>query len=97
MTYERIVNGFAKYVRDCHGIYSDWYVGITNDVERRMFGEHGVDRAVDAWIYDTAHNSVVARQVEQYFINSGMKGGSGGGDNTANVVYAYQMNNRTKP
>jgi len=97
MTHEQIIADFAKYVRACSGMFSYWYVGITNDVDRRMFGEHGVNKETDSWIYRTAQSSLAARQVEQYFINSGMNGGSGGGDNTAKIVYAYRMSRNTNP
>ena len=26
--------------------YSDFYIGITNDVDRRLFGEHNVDKNI---------------------------------------------------
>ena len=31
--------------------YSDFYIGITNDVDRRLFGEHNVDKNHSWWIY----------------------------------------------
>ena len=49
--------------------YSDFYVGITNDIERRLFTEHNVDKKNNWWIYRTATNKTVAQSVEEYFLN----------------------------
>lgn len=71
--------------------YSDFYVGITNDVERRMFQEHHVSKDNSWWIYRTAINSDVARKVEQHYLDKGMRGGNGGGDDSSTVVYCYAV------
>ena len=54
--------------------YSDFYIGITNDIERRLFGEHNV---------------------EEYFLEQGMKGDTGGGNNGTVYVYCYEITNNT--
>jgi hypothetical protein len=68
---------------------SGWYVGITSDVEQRLFTEHKVNKQNGTWAYATADTSAIARQVEQAYIKAGCKGGPGGGDATSRVVYAY--------
>ena len=71
--------------------YSDFYIGITNDVQRRMFDEHNVRRENSWWIYRTADSSEIARDVEKYFIDKGMRGGDGGGDDSSTIVYCYAV------
>lgn len=71
--------------------YSDFYIGITNNVERRLFKEHNVLKESMWWIYRTADNSDTARRVENYFLGKGMRGDNGGGDNTSNIVYCYAV------
>mgnify|MGYP003314251390 CR=1 FL=1 len=44
--------------------YSDFYIGITNNVDRRLFGEHNVDREHSWWIYRTAIDKAAAQVVE---------------------------------
>ena len=75
--------------------YSDFYIGITNDVERRLFTEHKVDRDNGWWIYGPANNSTIAREVEQYYQAKGMRGFSGGGVSDSNIVYCYVVTDRT--
>lgn len=59
--------------------YSSWTIGITNDPERRR-GEHNNDgKSTSACRHWEADSESVARNVEQYFLNKGMKGGGGGG------------------
>ena len=61
--------------------YSEWYVGITDNPEERLFDEHGVDRGQPWWIYEECFNATSARRVEDYFINTlETDGGGGGGD-----------------
>lgn len=76
--------------------YSDFYVGITNDIERRLFVEHNVDKKSNWWIYRTATNKTAAQSVEEYFLNKGMKGDTGGGTDDSIYVYCYEITNLTK-
>lgn len=55
--------------------YSAWTIGITEDPERRR-GEHGNPSAWHQWQADTEG---IARRVEKYFLDKGMKGDTGGG------------------
>lgn len=75
--------------------YSDFYIGITNDVERRMFTEHNVAKEKSWWIYRTATNSEIAHDVEDYFLKKGMRGGSEGGNEESNIVYCYAVSPTT--
>ena len=67
--------------------YSNFYVGITNDVERRLFNEHNVSKQRGWWIYRAADSKAIAQEVEEYFLDKGMEGDTGGG--TEDSVYVY--------
>ena len=44
MTKDAIINDIEKHLSNSvKQYYSDFYVGITNNVERRLFEEHNVD------------------------------------------------------
>lgn len=75
--------------------YTNFYIGITNDIERRLFGEHNVSREQNWWIYREAINDEHSRAVEQHFLELGMRGGGGGGDETSIFVYCYKITNST--
>jgi hypothetical protein len=58
-----------------------WIIGITNDPERRK-SEHQADgKHVNFWKHWRADSESIARDVEKHFLDKGMKGGGGGGDN----------------
>lgn len=97
MTYDAIKAEFLSYIGNNGGVPSQWYIGITNDHERRLFGEHRVNKDTDLWIFAPGDNADVARRVEQYFLKLGLDGGSGGGNNTAVIVYAYRKSRTTNP
>lgn len=73
--------------------YSDYYVGITNDVNRRLFSEHNVSKENDCWVWCQAANKMTAQEVEQYFLGLGMDGDTGGGTEDTVIVYCYKITN----
>jgi len=71
--------------------YSDFYVGISKDAVRRLFSEHHVSRDKSWWIYRTAVDAETARKIEKYYLDLGMRGSGGGGDETSSMVYVYAV------
>ena len=66
MTKEEIITDIRSYF--CFTVfsgYSNYYVGITNDINRRLFDEHNVSEQKDYWIYRTADSKSVAQKVEE--------------------------------
>ncbi len=89
----KIIDFIARYPDP-----ANCYVGITSDLERRLFREHGVDRAArKGYTHGEATSNAVARRVEQYFINLGCDGEPGGGDEESKFVYAYKKTKDTNP
>ena len=43
------------------------------------------------WIYCPADNIRTARMVEKYFLDLGMQGGDGGGNDNSTIVYCYEV------
>lgn len=76
--------------------YSDFYIGITNDIERRLFGEHRVSKKVGWWIYCQADSKASAQAVEEFYLDKGMFGDTGGGNEDTVYVYCYEITNYTE-
>ncbi len=74
---------------------SSWYVGITSDVDERLFGFHQVPKKNHWFIYRLANNANEARATEAAYHSAGCKGAGGGGDSAAVYVYAYVITART--
>jgi hypothetical protein len=74
---------------------SGWYVGITSDVEERLFGFHQVPRENHWFIYRRAINSDEARGIEAAYHKAGCDGARGGGDDAAVYIYAYVISQKT--
>lgn len=93
---EVIVSEISGYIDKRGGKYSDWYVGIASDPKARLFNDHNVDQKNGAWIYRECESADVAREVEDYFINTlRTKGGPGGGDDSTKSIYAYRTTSDT--
>lgn len=90
-----IVAEIDAHMRKSGIVNSGWYVGITSDVEERLFGYHRVPRQNHWFIYRRANNHEDARAIEGAYHRAGCKGGGGGGDYTSTVVYAYAITGGT--
>src|SRR6266700_2874685 len=91
-----IVTSIKDYVRKIGGQYSDWYVGIAQNPEDRLFQDHKVHRN-GAWIYDNAGSRESAARIEDYFVTRlGTKGNPGGGTDATTWVYAYRIERHTE-
>ena len=77
--------------------YGKFYIGITNDIDRRLFGEHNVPKEQGAawWIIQEAINKNTAQKVEEHFLAKGMKGDTGGGTDDSVWVYCYKISSYT--
>ena len=67
--------------------YSAWYIGITNDPERRKT-EHGAKEDVQYWKQWQA-GVEDARAIEEFFHAKGMKGDGGGGSTEDKPDWVY--------
>ena len=76
--------------------WCDFYIGITNDAERRLFTEHKVKKKGAWWIYCPATSKAAAQAVEEYYLAKGMQGDTGGGTDDSVYVYCYEITNTTK-
>ena len=93
MTKEEIITDIRSYFGfTVFSGYSNYYVGITN---RRLFDEHNVSEQKDYWIYRTADSKSIAQKVEEYFLNLGMQGDTGGGTDNTCIVYCYRITSST--
>jgi len=70
--------------------YSKCYVGLTSDVQQRLFVDHAVPRQTGHYISRTADTNTIAREVEKHFLDAGMDGGGGGGNYRSKIAYAYK-------
>ena len=79
------------------GRFSSWYVGIAADARDRLFDDHSVREEGDAWIFRRAQSSAIAREIENFFVDTkGTKGDPGGGDEKSRFVYAYKIKSHTR-
>ena len=91
-----VITSIEQHMSKYSRYYDEWYVGITNNPERRMFNEHNVYESEDRYICYDCEVHLTARSIEQYFLDKGCKGGHGGGDETSTFVYAYKIKNHTQ-
>jgi hypothetical protein len=74
---------------------ASWYVGVTSDIEERLFGFHRVPRQNHWFIYRRCINANAARALETAYHRVGCKGSTGGGDESCVYIYAYVITQTT--
>ena len=68
--------------------YSSWTIGITDDPARRKAEHEAEGKNVKSWQDWKADTETIARNVEKYFQDKGMKGSTGGGEHPT-YVYIF--------
>jgi hypothetical protein len=75
--------------------YSDFYIGITDNIEHCLFTKHHVSKDTSWWIYRTAIDDDIARSVENHYLKLGMRGDDKDGNDKGNIVYCYAVSSNT--
>jgi hypothetical protein len=90
----QVANEIKNYI-DNEGLsYNGWYVGITGNIQERLFEYHKVGQ--NDWIYKQCLDTDAARRIEDYFVNQlNTQGDVGGGEADAVFVYAYRITSAT--
>jgi len=91
--YDEITGHIAKQ----SGAYSDWYCGITSNIETRLHGDHNVPKKDHWFMYRECASSNDARAVEKALLEQDCDGAGGGGDESSVFVYAYLKTYDTNP
>ncbi|PCJ45258.1 MAG: hypothetical protein COA74_16045 [Gammaproteobacteria bacterium] len=95
MTAQDIYNDITSHIKKSSYRASEWYAGITKNVEQRLFNDHNVSKENGWWIHRSANTSNDARMVEEALLKWGCDGGVGGGDD-AIYIYAYLKTANTR-
>ena len=99
MLYEDIIKSIDEHLsKSPKQYYRDFYIGITDNIDERLFGYHKVNKQIDWWIYCNGDSEDIARQVEKHYLDKGMKGDQGGGKGNGQTkfVYCYEITSETK-
>jgi len=95
---QEIIDDIKAHIDKSGSPYSSWYVGISKDACDRLFNDHKVSEKNAWWTYREASSTQIAREIEDYFINTlGTDGEPGGGAEDADTVYAYKKESYTEP
>ena len=97
MTYERIIIDINEHLgKSNKELYSDYYIGITDNINECLFGFHQVPQRGYWYIYMPADTNEIAREVATYFLDLGMQGRELEGDSKSVMVYCYEISPKTK-
>ncbi len=96
MDYNTVIKRMQIYMSKFEGEYSDWYVGITKELDEGLFQLHKVEEN-GIWISFGADTDEVAKKVEKYFLDKKTDGNPTNLDEDTRIVYVYKKNSDTTP
>ena len=90
MDKNRILQLFNSYLsRSGRKFYSDFFIGVTDDVDKSLFEEHLVPRDNSCYIYVPANTHENALAVKNYYRNLGMRTSNRRTSQSSKMVYCY--------
>ena len=97
MDKDSIIQAFNDHLKkSLRQYYREFYCGITDNIERRLFNEHNVSQKDGFWIYAQADSVDDAREIGKHYLSLGMQGDTGGGNENSVWVYCYLIMQYTK-
>ncbi len=96
MDYRTVIKRIEIYMSKFEGDYSDWYVGITKDLDAELFNLHKFEEN-GIWISFGADTDKVAKKVEKYFLDKKTAGNPMNLEEGTRIVYVYKKNSKTTP
>jgi hypothetical protein len=96
----KLVNEILNFVQRDGSDPSEWYLGITDDHERRLFTDHRIKKANEhLYIVLSVPDKETAKMVERHLTDDvfGRMDGAPGGSSDGSFVYAYKKQTYTKP
>ena len=96
MDYNTVIKRIETYMSKFEGDYTDWYIGITKDLDERLFDVHKVEEN-GIWISFGADTEEVVKKVEEYFLNKKTDGNPTPLEENVRIVYVYKKNAKTTP
>lgn len=90
MEKEKIMQLFNNYLNESgRKYYSDFFIGVTDDVDKRLFEEHLVPRGNACYIYAPANTHENALAVKKHYHDLGMRTSKRKTTKVSKVVYCY--------
>jgi len=96
MDYRTVIKRIETYMSKFEGDYSDWYIGITKDLDEELFNLHKFEES-GIWISFGADTDEVAKKVEKYFLDKKTDGNHTNLKEDTRIVYVYKKNSNTTP
>jgi len=91
-----LIGRILQFMKEKGGLHIGWYVGITNDPERRLYQEHQASADFCMWV--NAESKARAERIEKYFLSKiHTDGHEGGGEADSTHVYAFKKSKSTDP
>ena len=86
---EEIIKAIEAHMGRYSGNPSAWYVGIADNIRKKLFEDHKVSEQNGIWIYRTLENNTKAIEIKKHLITAGLKSDDSDDEN-GNIVFAFE-------
>ncbi len=94
-TKSEIMDDISSFISRNGGNPKEWYVASSADPKDQLFKTHGFKKG-DYGLFRQAPSELQAGEIAEFFMGQGAKG-SAGVKAGSEFVYAYKLNDHTKP
>ena len=95
-SHTRIIEGILQKTIACKNfVVQDFFVGLTNDPNKRLFKEHKVDERGGLYVYFEASSNEEAKKAFNELMELDMNGAPLPGCEPGKYVYCYHINGLT--
>ena len=95
MNAEEAYHRVRQYISRTDNRFDNWYCGVTEDIERRLYIAHNVPKDGHPAVYAECTTNAQAREAASGLCLDGCKGSSVN-DQDAIFVYAYKISGQTR-
>jgi hypothetical protein len=85
-----IIDDILSQIEQHNDRFHNWYVGITEDIERELFVKHKIPKRKYSYIIRKATSPWSARFLESHFLNLGCKGCKSEQEKDGVYIYAFK-------
>ena len=97
--FDEMLELMNRQIAEEGGSYSDWYCGVAELIDLRLYDEHKIPREKGSWWYTwrECFNADNAMSVQSALLKADCDGLSDSGDKDSIYVYAYLKGEETDP
>jgi len=86
---EEVINAIRRHMDRFGSNPNTWYVGIAENIRKKLFEDHQVSEQNGKWIYRALESNADAMEIKKHLVALGLKGDNNDDEN-GNIIFAFE-------